>query len=323
MRGNELLDKMEYIDPAYVEAADVQPKKKKSVRILWGAAAACLCLAIGGVAAYLATKAKTPSQTQDTVNEAYGFHLNGDSTFPYFPISFEERQQYGLLPDDAIGLSKENTYTITKQDLGEKMGVAADCEDAALNGCSVYHFAKYPDKDSICIADTPDGYAFYVCSGLHVENEIGADFDVLLSAYGLPESLEKAELLTADARHMADVEDHAVMRSVLEILSGKTNGGLEANERRFAQAWHDAYGNDDVYYSEEDGCCRFREEHAGEKAAELWTKNERIIRITTERGYRLTIDYFPSVRSFVSGNGYYELSAADAEALNRLLEIPA
>ena len=33
MRGNEFLDKMELIDPAYVEAADATPKKKKSVWI--------------------------------------------------------------------------------------------------------------------------------------------------------------------------------------------------------------------------------------------------------------------------------------------------
>ena len=41
MRGNEFLDKMELIDPAYVEAADATPKKKKSVWVKWGAVAAC------------------------------------------------------------------------------------------------------------------------------------------------------------------------------------------------------------------------------------------------------------------------------------------
>ena len=44
MRGNELLDKMELIDPAYIEAADAAPNKRKSVWAKWGAAAACLCL---------------------------------------------------------------------------------------------------------------------------------------------------------------------------------------------------------------------------------------------------------------------------------------
>lgn len=36
MRGDSLLDKMELIDPAYVEAADEVPKRKKSGWIKWG-----------------------------------------------------------------------------------------------------------------------------------------------------------------------------------------------------------------------------------------------------------------------------------------------
>ena len=47
MRGNELLDKMELIDPAYIEAADAAPNKRKSAWAKWGAAAACLCLICG------------------------------------------------------------------------------------------------------------------------------------------------------------------------------------------------------------------------------------------------------------------------------------
>ena len=42
MRGNELLDKMELVDPAYVEAANEAPKIKKNTFIQWGAVAACL-----------------------------------------------------------------------------------------------------------------------------------------------------------------------------------------------------------------------------------------------------------------------------------------
>ncbi len=38
MRGNELLDKMELIDPAYIEAADTAPNKRKSVWAKWGTA---------------------------------------------------------------------------------------------------------------------------------------------------------------------------------------------------------------------------------------------------------------------------------------------
>lgn len=49
MRGDSLLDKMELIDPAYVEAADEVPKRKKRGVIKWGSLAACLCLIIAVV----------------------------------------------------------------------------------------------------------------------------------------------------------------------------------------------------------------------------------------------------------------------------------
>ena len=52
MRGNELLNKIELIDPAYVEAADAEPKQRKPVWMKWGAVAACLCV-IAGVAAMI------------------------------------------------------------------------------------------------------------------------------------------------------------------------------------------------------------------------------------------------------------------------------
>lgn len=44
MRGNEFLDKMGLVDPAYVEAADTEPKRKKRAWMKWAVAAACLCL---------------------------------------------------------------------------------------------------------------------------------------------------------------------------------------------------------------------------------------------------------------------------------------
>ena len=58
-----------------------------------------------------------------------------------------------------------------------------------------------------------------------------------------------------------------------------------------------------------------------DKAHELWTKGERLIEITTTKGYQLTIDYFPSIQVFICSNGYYELSAADIETLSQLLQI--
>lgn len=46
MRGNEFLDKMELVNPAYVEAADIKPKRKKLVWVKWAGIAACFALII-------------------------------------------------------------------------------------------------------------------------------------------------------------------------------------------------------------------------------------------------------------------------------------
>ena len=49
MRGNELLDKMELIDPAYIAEADRAPGKKRIYWIRWAATAACFCLIVGAI----------------------------------------------------------------------------------------------------------------------------------------------------------------------------------------------------------------------------------------------------------------------------------
>ncbi len=61
MRGNELLDKLELADPAYVEAADRKPLRKRRGWIAWAAAAACLCLLLAAIPAF-SQKPSTPQE---------------------------------------------------------------------------------------------------------------------------------------------------------------------------------------------------------------------------------------------------------------------
>lgn len=46
MRGDELLDKMELIDPAYVEAAEEKPGRRRLSWVKWGGIAACLAVVV-------------------------------------------------------------------------------------------------------------------------------------------------------------------------------------------------------------------------------------------------------------------------------------
>ena len=317
MTGNELLDKLSLIDPAYVEEAERTPQKRSYSWLKFGALAACLCLIIIGVV----LQREPTDRIQNIVsNQLLAFPISLDSAPAalYHPISFEDRQKYGLVPADAIGLDESNTYHITESDLGEWMGAVSSCGDESLIGCDVYHFAKYPDKDSICIVDTPTGYAFYVCHWLYTEPAIGDTADVLLAVYDLPQSLETMELLTPSLQPIKEITDPTAMDAVFALISGKTNMGLAESNRRFAQAWYDAYGNEDVFFSEEAGYCKYRDVASIEKAQALWTEGEQGILITTERGYQMTIDFFPAVGVVSIGNGYYELTAAETELLRSL-----
>ena len=50
MRGNEFLDKMELIEPAYIEAADIKGRKRKRVWQSCAAIAACVCIVVSAIA---------------------------------------------------------------------------------------------------------------------------------------------------------------------------------------------------------------------------------------------------------------------------------
>ena len=67
MRGNELLDKMELVDPSYVYAADQEMRPKASVWQKWGAVAACLGILLAGVLAVngLPDTGNTPTPGSD------------------------------------------------------------------------------------------------------------------------------------------------------------------------------------------------------------------------------------------------------------------
>lgn len=361
MSKDRVVDSLGRIDDDMILGVDaLRQKKKRPMWKKWGAIAACLCMVVAGTIAYQSRVPQLPSDgTLDNIENydatadhrgedstVYGFTLTGNDASVYFPISFDERKEYGLVSEEAVGLDKDNTYRITPKDLGEQMGTVISCGDKSLIGCEVYHFATYPDKESICIVNTPSGYAFYVCNDLYIENIEGNDFETVLSAYGLPASLEHMKVQTSDLQTLFEVTDKAVIDSIFNLISSKVNDGREANEQRFAQAWYDAYGNDDVYYSEEVGHCVYRSassepattytDDAGnttvqtstqgislyDKAHELWNKDERVIEITTSAGYQLVIDYFPSIHSFICSDGYYALTEEESKMLTMLLQIP-
>lgn len=102
MRGDEFLDKMGLVDPAYVEAADRVPVRKKRKRIncasvtdrmsvckgssraKWAAVAACLCLAIAAVPFLINVTENLRDETDDAgISEEAGptYFVAGDRRY--------------------------------------------------------------------------------------------------------------------------------------------------------------------------------------------------------------------------------------------------
>lgn len=103
---------------------------------------------------------------EDIIDVAYGIVVNGDL---YFPISFQERKDYGLVNEDATGLTPENTYKITEEDIGEAIGAVTFSTRESNVGLVLYHFAKYPEDQHIGILDNHGVYEFYVYDSPYIE----------------------------------------------------------------------------------------------------------------------------------------------------------
>ena len=95
MRGKELLDKMELIDPVYLEAADTAPVRKagKLKHIRWGVAAACLCVLLGTTGVMAATGLGTKLISFFSSREESGYEISAEIVkFPAGVLQGEIRE---------------------------------------------------------------------------------------------------------------------------------------------------------------------------------------------------------------------------------------
>ena len=227
-------------------------------------------------------------------------------------IFVEEKARYGL---------RDRGETITEADLGEQMGTVMGCGNAELNGCAVYHYAKFPDIDTICIVDTPDGYRFFKCEWLSLPEEVLQNSSAVLDAYGLPDSIVTLDVLTRYEERLHTIEDEDTIRAIFEIFSGKTNIGLTECNRLISQAWQDTYGTDEVIFDGVGIGYKGEDVHDINRRFEAFmAEGSRTIQFTTDNGFQRYINFTLVTRVVSIDNGFYALTEDEAVRLSALLE---
>ena len=341
MKSERLLRAIGDIDDGLIECA--QPKKEIN-RGGWVAVAACLCV-FGAMALFFPNRnvpsvdtpaADTPAA--DSPGVSVYCYIENNKEMPYEAIDLYDRILYGLVPEGSMGTQDTLSYEITKADIGDFMGIVTDGADETLIGCSVYHFANYPDSDAICIIDTPSGYTFYVCKLAALPPELENTSSTLLRAYGLPEKLTVLEVWDYDGEVLGRIEDPDAIREIFQILAGKPDIGREEHAKRYVQIWKDAYGNDDIYYDADQQSWMARERttpatdpYRGEpdyldyslleQAHALFNSTARWIRIETETGMSRNFEFTPSICAFCWDMGYYALSQEETQRLSQLFVV--
>ena len=167
MRGIELLDKMELIDPAYIEAADARPQKKRNVWLKWGAVAACLCLVIAG---RMIWRQSAPTYNEDH-NEDFGLIVSEDGvTIPKMNVLLSPKDKAGA---DMIGFFIYQGRCYVQYEwiyndvnfIGERLGTATGFIDEWTPADGYVDFAGSVDGD------------FYAVEGISSEFMLCMRFD--------------------------------------------------------------------------------------------------------------------------------------------------
>ena len=131
MRGNEFLDKMELIAPAYIEAAGEEPKSRKRVWRYWGTIAACLCCVAAVLLVLPHTASVVPSDSAvDSVPNS-----NGDNS----RVAERTSNTYDSLEALLADLSGKENHDNRLQIKGDGSGVLS----AQTEGHSTVRFGEY------------------------------------------------------------------------------------------------------------------------------------------------------------------------------------
>lgn len=223
MKGYELQDKMELIDPAYVEAADEKPVRKKPSWVKWGAAATCLGAVLLAGAFLLREKgpAKTVTVNIGGVTREYK-NNNVGHTLESIEWRWEEMadvERYTSLEWNGKTFATRRS-AVSRSLLGDELdtvevtGSDTYSDEVHRLECEVYEIAGVSPELYVAVGLDGEFYVFH-----QNEYDPPATLGELLDSCSLPQTLTLVQFTRCDgpeesSRYRQD--DDAYLWSVLE-----------------------------------------------------------------------------------------------------------
>ncbi len=313
MRRDVLCDAIGAIEYEFIEEyTDLKRKLKRRKNRMKGwlkysAAAACLALAVCIGAAVVPMFNHGDDGGND---EAYAVYFGN---FLYEPIAVGDHSGYPAIKALMVGATSDNKYDIREEHLGEYIGVFPGAESIGLEEGAAYHFAAYPDYDSVIIVERGGEYSFYVSEGNALSDAVAKDSSSAFLTHGLPESAEA--LYTEHFETLLDIE---IAADLFSCLDGKDATDASMIERSKYDAWCALYGESGVFFDGKTFSYESEEKYqdfyafVNENIHSLWIK--------TDKGFQnllILIDLKFNYFTFC-GNSYL-LSEEECEALSKLI----
>ena len=350
MKGKDLLKLMSEADVSLIEESENAPQveKKKISKMAWllplaGVVAIVLLIGVGVLFQNGKKQTSMSSEEKRYEDVAYCIYLDNIAGVEFHSANAEDKIRYGL-PSDGSDI------IFSQSDIGEYIGTVSGIKydrGQELVGKKAYHYAKYPNYNSIIIVELEDSYSLFCAYGYSVDVPLGDSLKDAFTKYGLPEKGVKIEVYDHNEKLIRTITERSDIEQIVEILVSCNNIGYTEPNRRLVQVWNETYGNDYVYLDEKSGTIKYRDiiidqtiqesitksslggvetKSEGERlpvedmAHELWNKDSLELIIEVSEGYRIRLNYCPLARTISAFNGAFDLTEEKMKKLDALVK---
>ncbi len=304
--SNALTEKVLYFRPFL--NTKIKKGENNMKKILAFAASICLIVLVA-VFVFPRDNNELDDNNDQSADRSYAVIFNG---YTYEPIGSPDLTRFPALSEVSEPTVVGYKYNISKEHLGEYIGVFPAIEDLGWEEGKAYHYSEYPEYDSIIIVERKGEYSFYVAYSGNISPEAANISTDVLYHYG---TLEKIRIDVFGEERIIDGEDMALLLATFE---GKTRVSYNEIERVVVEAWRKEKGDDGVDFV--DGEVTYDSAHIRQMFVEFMTGDGvSHMYIDTDNGFEIYIYYNPTFNYFAVDHYYYFLTDDDISVINEII----